>query len=129
MTGPWEAFEQLVCNLGILLLFLLQFLLHWWLVIGWLAVTFWAINWRQVGPVVRRGAWLPLLLAMVWVALAWSQLAPSTEANFWWQLGIVALVVAITFFCGWLQVVLGWTPPEIDLEPPPPAHHHVHVHH
>jgi hypothetical protein len=39
-------------------------------------------------------------------------------------------VALLTLFCGWLQGVLGWTPPEIELEPPAaPVGHHDHGHH
>jgi len=47
-----------------------------------------------------------------------------TVPNFWWQLGAVGLLIASAFFCGWLQGLLHWTPPVIELEPP--AHTHVH---
>jgi hypothetical protein len=50
-----------------------------------------------------------------------------TIPNFWWQLGGVGLLVGTALFCGWLQGVLGWTPEEIDLEPP--VHAAAHGHH
>ena len=81
------------------------------------------------------GAWAPAVLLLVVAALIWSRLAPGpcnclgfvTVPNFWWQLGEVGLIAALTLFCGWLQGVLGWTPREISLEPP--AHAAVHEHH
>jgi len=79
---------------------------------------------------------VPLLLLAVAGAMAWSQLAPSSctclgsvsVPNFWWQLGGVGLLVAVTLFCGWLQGVFNWTPAEIELEPSAPAGHE-HGHH
>jgi hypothetical protein len=79
---------------------------------------------------------VPLVLILVVSALVWSQLAPSdcsclgfiTVPNFWWQLGGVGLLAAVTLFCGWLQGVFGWTPAEVELEPPMPAGHG-HGHH
>ena len=64
-------------------------------------------------------------------ALAWSQMVQAdckclgflTVPNFWWQLGELALLAAVALFCGWLQGLLGWTPAEIDLEPPVTAAH------
>jgi hypothetical protein len=73
---------------------------------------------------------------MIVAALVWSQMVPSdcrclgtiTVANFWWQLEALALLVAATMFCGWLQGLFGWAPTEIDLDPPVVGHHAVHDH-
>ena len=111
---------------------------YWLLLIAWLAWWLWGVNWKNAWTVLAQGAWLPVLLLMIVSALVWSQIAPSDcsclgfvrVANFWWQLGGVGLLVAVTLFCGWLQGVLGWTPSEISLEPPPaPALEHGHGHH
>jgi hypothetical protein len=99
---------------------------HWLLLIPWFAWWLWGVNWQRAWAVLAEGAWLPVLLLMIVSALAWSQLAPSTctclpfvaVPNFWWQLGAVSLLVAITLLCGWLQGVFGWTPAEVSLEPP-----------
>jgi hypothetical protein len=113
---------------------LVDFLLNWWVVIAWLAWSLLGINWKRAWPILARGAWAPAVLLVLTAALAWSQLAPAEGAflgvgtipNFWWQLGDVSLLAAVTLFCGWLQGVLGWAPAEIDLEPPAvaPAHGH-----
>jgi hypothetical protein len=84
--------------------------------------------------VLAEGAWVPVVLLVIAGAMAWSQLAPSqgnflgfvTLPNFWWQLGDVALLVAVTLLCGWIQGLLNWYPPEIDLEPATAAHNHAH---
>jgi hypothetical protein len=71
-------------------------------------------------------------------ALVWSRIAPSdcsclgfvTVANFWWQLGGIGLLAALTLFCGWVQGYFGWAPAEIELEPAADAGHgHSHEHH
>jgi hypothetical protein len=71
-------------------------------------------------------------------ALVWSRIAPSdlnlglaSVPNFWWQLGAVTLLASVTMFCGWLQGILNWAPPEISLEPPvhDASHGHAHGHH
>ena len=55
---------------------------------------------------------------------------PRDRTNFWWQLGEVSLLAAVTLLCGWLQGVFGWTPAEISLEPPAPdADVHGYTHH
>jgi hypothetical protein len=113
---------------------LAQFVLGWALLLFWLAWWLWGVNWQKVWPVLARGAWLPALLVIVAAALAWSQIYPSestclgivTVPNFWWQLGDVGLLAALTLLCGWLQGVFGWTPAEISLEPPPSAAHEHH---
>ncbi|MFN4259463.1 MAG: hypothetical protein ACK4RK_09190 [Gemmataceae bacterium] len=106
--------------------------LQYALLIAWVAWWLCGANWKKIWPVLAQGAWLPLVLLMVAGALVWSQLAPSactclgfvTVGNFWWQLGAVGLLAASALLCGWLQGVLQWTPPEIDLEPPAAEHGH-----
>jgi hypothetical protein len=110
----------------------------WLLLLGWLAWWLWGVNWKQAWLVLGQGAWLPLLLLLITTALVWSQLAPSdctclgfvTVPNFWWQLGGVGLLLAVTLFCGWLQRVFGWGPAEINLDPPEASSaQHGHGHH
>ena len=129
----WQSLVQIVTNLLFLLRDLIDFLVRWWAVLLWLAWALWAVNWRKTWPVLARGGWAPLVLSVVLIALAWSQIVPSEDLalpNFWWQLGVVSLVAALTLFCGWLQGVCGWTPPDIELEPPPAtAGHDGHGHH
>jgi hypothetical protein len=94
--------------------------------IAWVAWWLWGVNWKKTWRVLGDGAWAPLLLMMLMVALVWSRLDPAdcsclhlfTVPTFWWQLGQVSLLVAVAFLCGWLQGVFGWTPEEINLEPP-----------
>jgi hypothetical protein len=102
----------------------------------WVVFWVWAVDWRKLWPLLGQGGWAPLVLLMVAVALAWSQLDPSTSVrlgfpvpNFWWQLAVVAFLVATALFCGWLQGSFGWAPPEVELEPPgAPGQHHAHGH-
>jgi hypothetical protein len=128
---------QLLETLGRLAVELLALALHGALVIAWLAWALWGINWKKVWPVLAQGAWAPGVLILITAALVWSRLAPSDRSclgflvvqNFWWQLGAVGLITAVTLFCGWLQGVFHWEPAEISLEPPAPAaadhgHHH-----
>lgn len=114
----------------------LQFTMRWSLLIVWLAWWLWGVNWKKAWPVLAQGAWLPVLLLVVVASLVWSELAPSnctclgftTVPNFWWQLGAVGLLVAVTLLCGWLQGVFGWEPAEINLEPPHPGEIPTHGH-
>jgi hypothetical protein len=110
----------------------------WLLIVPWLAWWLWGVNWKRAWAVLAEGAWLPILLIMVIAALVWSALAPSDctclgvfkVPNFWWQLGAVSLLAALTLFCGWLQGVFGWIPVEVSLEPPAaPAAEHGHGNH
>jgi len=127
---------ELLQNLGTLLVQVIQLALTWALLIAWVAWWLLGVNWKKTWPVLARGGWAPVVLLGVMAALVWSRLAPGDRnflgfvhvANFWWQLYAVSLVIALTLFCGWLQGVFGWTPPEIDFEPPPPADHG-HEHH
>lgn len=130
-----ELFQALWNVVYVLMDLLLQFALTWSLLIAWVAWWLWGVNWSKAWPVLAQGAWVPLLLIAVASALTWSQLTPSecpclgfvTVPNFWWQLGAVGLLVALTLGCGWLQGLFGWAPPEVNLEPP--AHAAEHAHH
>ena len=127
---------QLVLNLRDLVVGLLVLSLHWSLLIAWLAWWLWGVNWNKAWKVLGQGAWAPLVLLMLVTALVWSRLAPApcaclgiTVPNFWWQLGAVGLLTAVTLLCGWLQGVFGWTPADINLEPPAsPSPQHGHHH-
>jgi hypothetical protein len=109
----------------------------WWLFVAWFAWWICGVNWKKTWPVLEKGGWAVVVLAMVTVALVWSQMAPSScdclgftvVENFWWQLGAVSLFTILTLFCGWLQDLLGWAPAEISLDPPEASlsndgHHH-----
>ena len=131
MAGPWETLWQVLLSLLVLLGDLAWFLLRVSPVLAWLAWALWGIDWRKTWPVLARGGWVPLVLLVVLIALVWSQLLPQqgpAAPNFWWRLGAVSLLAAATLFCGWLQGVFGWTPAEVELEPPdaPAGHEHGH---
>ncbi len=136
MADLWQTLIQLAEVLLRLLGDLVRLGLAGSLLIAWLAWGLWGVNWQKAWAVLAEGAWVPGVVLLVAAALVWSQLAPSdcaclgfvTVPNFWWQLGGVSLLAAVTLFCGWLQGVFGWTPTEIDLEPPLPADHG-HGHH
>ena len=103
----------------------------------------WAINWKKMGPTLREGAWVPLVLLLILIALVWSQIRPSsvvllgviTVGNFWWQLGAVGLLASLALFAGWLQDRWRWAPWEVPIAPPAHEHghdahaHHAHGHH
>jgi hypothetical protein len=127
---------SLAQNLGALAVEILQLALAWALLIAWLAWWLLAVDWKKTWPVLAGGAWAPVALLLFIAALVWSRLAPQCPwagfehlPTFWWQLGAVAIVAALTLFCGWLQGVFGWTPAEISLEPPPPPAGDGHGHH
>jgi hypothetical protein len=97
------------------------------------------VNWKRAWPALAEGGWVPVLLLMAVATLAWSRVQPEpytffgavTVANVWWQLICVSALVAVALLCGWLQGYFGWTPPEINLEPPAHADegHGGHAHH
>jgi hypothetical protein len=108
---------------------LIQDALSWSLVIVWLAWCLFGINWKKAWGVLAQGGWAPLVLVMVLIALAWSQMTPAAP-DFWPKLLVVGLVVAASFFCGWVQEYFHWEPAEISLEPPAYAvNGHEHGHH
>lgn len=121
-----ETLWQLVVVLCSLVREILELALRWSLVIVWIAWWLWGVNWKRAWPVLRAGAWAPLLLLMLLVALVWSQLSPSDLqiANFLARLGMVAFWVGVALLCGALQGAFGWEPAEINLEPPAVGHGH-----
>jgi hypothetical protein len=131
-----QTLGQLFVVLGQLAVQLVALGAHWLLLIVWLAWWLLAVDWRKAWPILGHGGWAPLALSTVIVALAWSRLQPVpcdclgflTIPNFWWQLGYVAMLVVIALFCGWIQGLLNWAPPEINLEPPVHAHADAHGH-
>jgi hypothetical protein len=130
-----NALWQLVVALGTVTVGLLTLALRWSLLIVWIAWWLCGVNWHKAWPVLARGAWVPVVLLLLLTALVWSRLAPDSctclgvaISNFWWQLGAVGLLAAVALFCGWLQGVFGWTPTEIDLEPPVTGDMHGHGH-
>lgn len=135
MTDTWQNFVQIATDVGRILSPLLQLVVHWLLLIVWLAWWLWCVNWRRVWPVLAEGAWAPVVLLIVIASLGWSQIAPrpltipgvGTLPNFWWQLSAVASLAGLTLFCGWLQGVFGWAPEE-QAAAPAEAHGHRHDH-
>lgn len=136
MTELFNLLWQLVVVLGKLVVEFLSLILQSSLLMTWVAWWVWGVDWRKTWRALAAGAWMPVLLLMVVSALVWSRIAPSdctclgftTVPNFWWQLGAVGLLGALTLFCGWLQGLMGWTPTEISLEPPAAHHQHQHKH-
>jgi hypothetical protein len=131
-----QHLEELFYHLRIVLELLLTFVLSWSLLIVWVAWWLCGVDWKKAWPILAQGAWAPVVLIMVTSALVWSQIAPRTctclglfeVPNFWWQLGDVSVLTGLALVCGWLQVTMGWTPAETNLDPPVAASHE-HAHH
>jgi hypothetical protein len=134
-----DIFQTLIELVTVALRLIVELLalgLTWSFLLFWFAWWLFAVNWKKTWHVLGQGAWAPVVLICLMAAGVWSQLRPSSMpvlpgmvlANFWWQLGAVGLIAGSAFFCGWLQGYFGWTPAEIDLEPPAHApagaHHH-----
>lgn len=129
-----QTLGELVAVLGQLIVQIIALAAYWLLPIIWIVWWLLGVNWRKLWPVLGSGGWAPLVLLTLVVSLVWSRLQPVpcdcigvTVPNFWWQLGYMAMLVAIALFCGWLQGVLKWEPAEINLEPP--AHAETHAAH
>ncbi|MCI0684200.1 MAG: hypothetical protein L0Y71_18990 [Gemmataceae bacterium] len=129
-----DTLRELLSNLGDLAYQLAALAWQHILLILWVIWWLWGVNWQRAWPVLRQGAWAPLILLMAASALVWSRIAPAscdclaivTIPNFWWQLGYVGMLVALMFFCGWLQGVFHWAPADVNLDPPAHGHddHH-----
>lgn len=101
---------------------------------AWIAWWLAAVNWQKAWLALRQGAWLGVVLGVLMVALVWSEIEPAPTQisdlgaipSFWIRLGCAGALAALALFCGWLQGVLGWKPPEIEVEPPEAAADHGH---
>lgn len=140
MTELWDLVWKLGDAFWNLLSYVLGAALHWLLAIAWFAWWLGGVNWNKAWPVLRSGAWVGVVLAMLTSALVWAELAPGacdclgfiTVPNFWWQLGGVSTLVALALFAGWLQGQWGYAPPEVPVEPAAGHDHgsaHAHAHH
>jgi len=131
-----NTLRDLLANLGTLVYEVATLGWHYILVIVWVAWCLWGVNWRRAWAFLGQGAWAPLVLIMIVAALVWSKLTPSrveiaglfSVPNFWWQLGYVGMLVALMFFCAWLQAVFHWAPADVNLDPPAHAHAHTDDH-
>jgi hypothetical protein len=131
-----QTFIALIVVLSYLVTQLLYLGLQYALLLTWLAWALFGIAWKRTWPVLAEGAWAPVVLLSILVALVWGSLSPSSViflgflplGSFWWKLGAIWLVLALTCFCGWLQGLLYWTPPAINIEPPTTAADHGHGH-
>lgn len=139
MLDLGDTLWQLVVVLGTLLVQVGALVAKNALVIVWIAWWLGAVNWKKTWAVLAAGGWMPAVLLCLIGALVWSRLSPGdydflgvvTIASFWWHLGAVTFLAGVALFCGWLQGVFHWAPPELNLEPPAPsgdAHGH-HGHH
>jgi|RhiMetdeSRZDD1v2_1073273.scaffolds.fasta_scaffold522983_2 hypothetical protein len=131
-----DTLRELLVQLGTLAYELFALGWHYILFVLLIVWSLWAVNWPRAWTALREGAWAPLILLMVVTALVWSKISPTscdcltivTIPNFWWQLGYVSMLVAIMFFCGWLQAAFHWAPAEVNLDPPAHAHGDSHGH-
>jgi hypothetical protein len=107
-----------------------------WLVPLAVWIVWWlgAVNWQKAWPALRQGAWLGVVLIVFLATLAWSEIDPTPTQisdlgaipSFWVRLSCVGGLAALALFCGWLQGVLGWIPPEIEVDPPETSADHGH---
>ncbi len=102
----------------------------------WCAWWLWCADWSKLWPVLGSGAWAPAVLLVLMGGAVWGVLDPRVlnGPGFFipsvvWHIVAAAGVAALTLFCGWLQGVVGWTPPEFPVHPPAPAHDAGHGHH
>jgi hypothetical protein len=105
--------------------------------LGLVWIVFWllCVNWQKLWLVLAHGAWVPVVLLGVFSALIWSRLEVRScnclgfpLPNFWWQLGTVALLIAVALLSGWFQGVIRYAPPEINVEMPTGHNGHDHDH-
>jgi hypothetical protein len=96
--------------------------------VWWLCCT----DWPKLWPVLARGAWAAVVLFVLMGGVVWGRLDPDGFGAPGYALAAhvaaAAGLAGLAFFCGWLQGLLGWTPPEFPVHPPAAAHDHGHAH-
>jgi len=99
----------------------------------WFVFCLWAVNWKKMRPALKEGAWVPLVLVMIFIAIVWSRIWPGNKflapLNFWWQFAALSVLAALGLFAGWIQERYSWAPQEISVDPPEHGHGHEHGHH
>jgi hypothetical protein len=91
------------------------------------------VNWKKLRPVLSLGAWTAVVLIVLVSGVVWARLDPRDLSwpGFYvpalaWRVSAAVGLFLLALFCGWLQGVIGWTPPEIAVHPPEPEHGHAH---
>lgn len=104
----------------------------WLPLVCWCAWWLWCANWAKLWPTLAAGAWAPAVLLVLMAGVVWAWLDPNGFGTPGWGLVTHVLAAAalacVAMFCGWLQGVFGWTPPEFPVHPAPVAHGHDHDH-
>lgn len=131
MVLLWQSFVTLFLALiGVLNSLVLAISANWELV-AWVAFWTLVVRWPDVREQLRKGAWAAAFLLYFIAALTWGLCSepyyiyfPSILEKFF----IAGLWVALAFFCGWVQDLFLWTPPEVEIVGPPegPAVAHAH---
>jgi hypothetical protein len=144
MTDLWHSLAAVFTTLWAFLLTVLGLLgqlslvLLPYLPLGlWCAFWLLCVNWKRLWPFLARGAWVAVVLLGLISALVWSKVDARTcnclgfmmLPNFWWQVGSVAALVGVALFFGWLQGVIRYSPPDINVEMPTGHDGHGHDHH
>ncbi len=98
----------------------------------WCAWWLWCVDWSKLWPTLATGAWAPAVLFVLMGGVVWGLLDPNgfgaPGAVVPAHVGMAVGLAIVAMFCGWLQGVAGWTPPEFPVHPAPAAHGHDHGH-
>jgi hypothetical protein len=104
----------------------------WLPLVLWCAWWLWCVDWSKLWPTLAAGAWAPAVLFVLVSGVVWARLDPD---GFGAPGSVVPAHVAaavalacVAMFCGWLQGVFGWKPPEFPVHPAAAAHGHDHGH-
>ena len=123
MLDLLQTLEQLIVLLSVLFVQVFQLILQNVLLVVFVAISLFAVNWKKLWPVLAAGGWTGVVFLSLIAALVWCFVEP---APYWYRLGGVALVVGGALFCGWLQGVMKFMPEEVDLNPTGEDHGHGH---
>lgn len=131
LTSLWNVIVAVFS----LLIVLLQTLIPWTPLIAWVAFWLFAVNWRQLYPVLAKGGMIAVLLIGLMAVLVWSMIAPDPAEHVLFGLHVsnavgkivyVTGLIVIAFLCGSVQLT-GCCGNLYRFEEPQPApaeHHH-----
>lgn len=105
---------NVVVAVALLVWTLVLFLAPWTPLLAWIAFWLFAVNWRQLSPILAKGGWIGVLLA-AWVAiLVWSSVSvPADGFHHMYGLQVsnvvgktvyVTSLLVIALLCGSVQL-------------------------
>jgi hypothetical protein len=109
-----DSLWNVIVAVALLVWALLLFLAPWTPLLAWIAFWLFAVNWRQLSPILMKGGWIGVLL-IAWTAiLVWSSVSVPADgyhslyglqvSNVVGKTVYVTSLVVIALLCGSVQL-------------------------